>query len=908
MRLFSIAQWHHFAYMIISLALLGFGASGTVIALFQKRLMRYFQGAFTCCGIIYACSTVLCFQLSQRVPFNPFMILWDKQQYLYLLLNYLILFIPFFFGASCIGLGLMRFKAHINRLYFADLFGAGVGALSVVLTMYFVAPANNLLVVSGLGFLSIFVANLPLNPESRKTAALAFWRTGIVAVLALFFIGYFINHGIKLHISQYKGLSGVLNFPDAHIEETKFSPLGLLQVVRSKSIRYAPGLSLTYEGVLPRQLALFNDADSMSAITEIGETPFQLDYIDYASSSLPYYLVKNPKVLILGAGGGADVLAALYYDARAIDAVELNPQVVELVEDKYGEYSGHIYRNSEFGNVPPLKRHPPLKKGGRGDLGGFRNSELKNKSAGLSAEGVSKPEFRKVRVVVAEARGFIRSTDERYDLIQVALLDSFSASAAGVYTLSESYLYTVEAMQEFLRHLNPGGMLAITRWLKLPPRDALKVCATVVEALEKMGVEDPSKHLVITRDWKTGTILVKNTQFIAPEIAAVNKFCAERSFDVVYYPGITESEANQYNLLEQPEYFRGVQNILFGDRRQFYEDYAFNIKPATDNQPYFFHFFKWRSMPMFWEMIWHNRRSELEHWIPFAEWGYIILIATLIQAIIVGIVLILAPLFVLKAREVNVYPPPDDIPAKKNRFFRIKCGNGIVKRLLHHFVPRNDKKEAVIASEAKQSRSLAKCFSTLKSEEPKVNNQAAQVKNQWRIFVYFLALGLGFMFIEMAFIQKFILLLSYPTYAIAVVLCAFLIFAGCGSLFSRRIRFRRMKPVSIAVCGIIFVSALYLLCLDSLFHLFLAYADVVKIPIAITLIAPLAFFMGIPFPLGLQKISDTIPTLIPWAWGINGCASVISSVLATCLAISLGFTMVILIASVLYTIAAMVYR
>ena len=853
-----------------------------MIALLQKRLMRYFQGAFTCCGIIYACSTILCFQLSQRVPFNPFMILWDKQQYLYLLLNYLILFIPFFFGASCIGLGLMKFKEHINHLYFVDLVGAGVGALGVVLTMYFVAPANNLLVVSGLGFLSVFAANLKLkamslranggeapprgqsNPEATSKQQKVGvnreqppkpWRANIVAVLvpffiailALSFIGYFINRGIKLHISQYKGLSGVLNFPDAHIEETKFSPLGLLQIVRSKSIRYAPGLSLTYEGTLPPQLALFNDSDSMSAITQIGETPSQLDYIDYASSSLPYYLVKSPKVLILGAGGGADVLAALYYDASAIDAVELNPQVVELVEDKYGEYSGHIYRNSE----------------------------LKNKSAGLrlglssrrrieTTEGVSKPEIRKVRVIVAEARGFIRSTDERYDLIQVALLDSFSAAAAGVYTLSESYLYTVEAMQEFLRHLNPGGILAITRWLKLPPRDALKVCATVVEALEKMGVEDPSKHLVITRDWRTGTILVKSTQFVSQEIAAVKTFCGERSFDVVYYPGIAESEANQYNLLEQPEYFRGVQNILFGDRRQFYRDYAFNIKPATDDQPYFFHFFKWRSVPLFWDTM-------QKGWIPFVEWGYIILIATLIQAIIVSIVLVLVPLFVLKARKVNVHPPLDDRNSElKNKSeFRnlLRRGFGGIPSPIH---PKSE--------------------------------------IRWRIFIYFLALGLGFMFIEMAFIQKFILLLSYPTYAIAVVLCAFLIFAGCGSLFSRHIRFRRMKPVSIAVCGIIFVSALYILCLDGLFRLFLSYEDAVKIPIAITLIAPLAFFMGMPFPLGLQKISDTIPTLIPWAWGINGCASVISSVLATCLAISLGFTMVILIASVLYAIAAIVYR
>jgi len=815
MRLFSIAQWHHFAYMIISLALLGFGASGTAIALFQKWLMRHFEHAYSFCCLVFAFAVVLCFLVVQNVPFNPFMILWDWHQYTYLLEDYLILFVPFFFGASCIGMALMKFKEHISRLYFFDLFGAGSGALVIVLVMYFIAPADNLLFISGLGFLAAFAANVACvvhipkatkDVKKEQTTRFAgkffryiktwrFVRASASVFLGLVFLGYFgIFYDIKLNISEYKGLSSTLNFPDAEILDEKFSPLGLIHVLRSSTIRYVPGLSLAYGDAPPPQLALFSDADSMSAITDFGGDISKLKYLDYTSSALPYHLLKQPKTLILGAGGGADVLCAIYHRAKLIDAVELNPQVVELVEDKHGDIAHQIYGEENNWNV---------------------------------------------RVRIAEARGYVRRTKEDYELIQVALLDSLGASAAGVHALSESYLYTVEALQEFLTCLNEGGMLAITRWLKVPPRDTIKIFATAVEALEKTEGAEPAKQLAFIRSWRTGTLLVKKKPFTEAEIEAIREFCAHRSYDMVYYPGIKESEANRYNVLEEPEYFRYATEILFGDRERFYGDYVFNVKPSTDDKPYFFHFFKWQALPLFIDAI---RKG----WVPFIEWGYVILVATLIQAAFVSVILILLPLIAIR--------------------WKAKGKSGMLKT--HHL----------------------------------------------RIFIYFLALGFGFMFIEMAFIQKFILLLSYPTYAIAVVLCSFLIFAGCGSLFSDQLLLhfgkllKYLKSSDIAILAIVILSLLYLAFLGLLFKLFIPFTGVVKIPVSIALIAPLAFFMGMPFPLGLKRVSNTVPALIPWAWGINGCASVISTVLATCLAISYGFSFVVIIAVCLYGIAALAYR
>jgi SAM-dependent methyltransferase len=273
-----------------------------------------------------------------------------------------------------------------------------------------------------------------------------------------------------------------------------------------------------------------------------------LAHLDQLTSALPFHLLARPRVLVLGAGAGADVLQALYHDARSIDAVELNAQVVDLVERRFADFSGAPY----------------------------------------SAPGV--------RIHVGEARGFVASHRDRFDVIQVALLDAFGASSAGLYALSESYLYTVEALGEYLQHLAPGGVLAITRWVDLPPRDILKLFATAVLALERNGAQ-PAQQLALIRGWKTATLLVKNGPLSAADVAALREFCRARSFDVEYFPGIEAAETNRYNVLDQPDFHEGALALLGRDREAFIERYKFNITPATDDRPYFFHHFKWRTLP-----------------------------------------------------------------------------------------------------------------------------------------------------------------------------------------------------------------------------------------------------------------------------------------------------------------------
>ena len=779
MRLLSIIQWHHFAYMIISVALLGYGASGAMVSLAQHKLKQRFAYVFVTGAVLFGICAVGSFLLAQRVPFNPLEFLWDPRQPYRLLLIYLLIFLPFFFAANCICLTFSVFPDHIHRIYSFDILGACAGSLGIVAALFVFTPLGALKLLGATGFVVAALACVECQLRPRWLSALLVLGA---AVMPLAWPGDL----SELRLSPYKGLSQALQVKDARIIEQVSSPLALVTVVESPLIpfRYAPGLSLNASGEPPPQMGIFSDGESMSALNRFEQKNETLSYLDYLTSSLPYHLLDHPRVLVLGAGAGTDVLQGIYLRAKQIDAVELNPLVVDLVQHRFAGFSGKPY----------------------------------------SAPGV--------RVFVAEARGFVAASRERYDLIQVALVDAFGASSAGLYALSESYLYTVEAFQDYLRHLQPGGMLALTRWISLPPRDALKLFATAVVALERDGVLQPGKRLALIRGWKTSTLLVKNGEFSESEIAAIKSFCRTRSFDVEYYTGIGESEANRYNVLEQSYFFEGAQALLGTQRRDFLERYKFDVTPASDDKPHFFHFFKWRVLP---ELLSLKDRGGL----PLLEWGYPLLVATLAQALLACLVLILFPLWVMELR-------------------REKTATPAVSRL--------------------------------------------------RVGWYFLAVGLAFMFIEIAFIQKFILFLSHPLYAVAVVLCAFLIFAGLGSRFSWRVvqknQTKPFWPVAWVVLAICLVAVVYLAVLPVLFRQFIGLPDAAKIVISVALIAPLAFPMGMPFPLGLSSVAGCSVQLVPWSWGINACASVVGAILATLLAIHLGFTVVVVAALCFYVLAA----
>jgi hypothetical protein len=288
-------------------------------------------------------------------------------------------------------------------------------------------------------------------------------------------------------------------------------------------------------------------------------------------------------------------------------------------------------------------------------------------------------------------------------------------------------------------------------------------------------------------------------------------------------------EANRFNQLRQPWFYQAATALLGSDAPAYMDDYKFDLRPATDDRPYFFHFFKWRILP---EILSLQGRGGM----PLLEQGYLVSVATLLQAALASLLLIVVPLLFLKRR-------------------------------------------------ARQS-------------QPAVRRSS--------VLVYFFAIGLAFLFVEIAFMQKLTLLLHHPLYSVATVMTSFLIFAGIGSFVSQRAaeRGRAQRSMRLAVAGIAILSLSYLLLFNNLPNALLSLPLVAKMAIALLLIAPLALLMGMPFPLALSSLGKHAEQMIPWAWGINGCASVISAILATLLAIHGGFSMVVALAAALYLLAA----
>jgi hypothetical protein len=352
MRIFSIIQWHHFAYMIISLALLGYGVSGTFLSLTQHRLIKHYFASYYANSLLFGLFILIGFMIAQSIRFNPEELFWDWTSYFKLLFIYLCLALPFFFAANCIALSFIQFGKTISKIYAIDLIGAGIGSLGVILLLFVVFPNEAVRYLSLAGMLAALVAWLESGRYQLRQYKRALAGLSIVGAIVIVVIP---ASWLVLQISPYKALPQTLNLPGAQVLTQRSSPLGLISVVQSQQVpfRFAPGLSLLATQTPPEQLAVFTDADAMTVITKQVGAKQALEYLDYLTSALPYHLrdtllQDKQSVLILGAGAGSEVLQAKYHGASPIVAVELNPQLVKLVTDTFADYSGDSAGNAGF--------------------------------------------------------------------------------------------------------------------------------------------------------------------------------------------------------------------------------------------------------------------------------------------------------------------------------------------------------------------------------------------------------------------------------------------------------------------------------------------------------------------------------------------------------------------------------
>ena len=766
-RLFSIVHWHHFAYLVISLALLGFGASGAFLSVAGGWCATRFRLCYVLNAALFGAGALACFAIAQRLPFNALEVTWDARQWGWLAAIFLCLSLPFFGAANCVALCFSKYAGRIAAIYAADLAGAGAGAAAVVGGLFVAAPERVLQSLAALGL----AAAAPVGWGGGRALRAA--SAGLLLCAAALALGPPL---VRLAPSEFKALPQALRVSGARVAATRTSPRGVLTAVENETIpiRHAPGLSLASTATIAAQIGVFTDAEGPRVITRFDGRLAPLRYLGETTRALPYRLLREPRVLVLGAGGGAGVLQALQGGAREVHAVEADAQMVAMVREDFAEFAGGLYSDP------------------------------------------------RVRVRVSEARDYVRAGSERYDLIQIARLASFNASVAGLHARSESYLYTVEALGELIGRLRPGGVLALTHWVKVPPRDGIKLFATLVAALEAAGEPEPAGRLAWIRGWSTSTLMVKREAWNEDEIASIRDFARTHSFDLVHYPGIAREEANRFNRLDRPYFHEAAAALLGPGRERFIARYKFHVEPASDDRPHFSRFLRWEHLPEILGLLHHGG-------IGLLELGYPLLVLALAVSALASGLLILGPLALWKA-------PSRPLPG------------------------------------------AARCCA------------------------YFLAVGFAFLALEIAFLQKTLLLLGTPVLALAVVLGAFLVSAGAGSLVASRRDARRMplRAVTIAIAAL---SGACLWLLPPLVDAGAALPPGVKVALVLVLVFPLGFLMGMPFPVGLRRVSLSAPHRVPWAWGINGCASVVGAVLATLIAVHFGFSAVVLLAAAAYLLA-----
>ena len=810
-RIFSVAQFYHFAFMIVSLALLGFGASGTFLTLFPHRLdfaelsrgvsrrsLKERDPVRTLPWLSwgFAFTAIGSYALTIYVPFDSFRIAHDWRQAVVLALHYVALATPFFCSGTAVGLSLASQPERVGRTYAANLTGSAAGCLLAVVAPSLVGGEGTVLLSAALALLAALIFQHPASTIKRQTSNVkrqasrftfhvsrithyASRITQALLALVLVLAALYPPAFLEIKLSPYKSLSYALLYPDAELLFQRWNGFSRVDVVGSKGIRSLPGSGFRCTGQPPPQRGLTVDGDELSPISHVALGFTGLEFTDCLLTALPYRLRPNARALVLEPRGGFDVLIALAEGARAVTAVEANPLIVEAVRAQ-GVWAGRVYDDP------------------------------------------------RVAVVLEEARAYTRRTWERYDVVVPSLAAPQRTVTSGAYSLAEDYRYTVQAFADYLARLDEGGLLVVTRWLQVPPSESIRAFALAVEAVERTG-GDPRASIVALRSYQQMLILVRRGAFTEEELETVRAFAAPRAFDLVYLPGIRPDDVNRYNVLPEPDYYHACVELLgAGDRDVWYRDYPFDVEPPDDDRPFFGHFFRWRQAPDVLAMAGHT-------WQPFGGAGYFVLLALLALAVLAAGVLILLPLAVRR-------------PFDHGRSVRPQGRRGGVG----------------------QGGALGATLA------------------------YFALLGLGYLCVEIPLMQRFILFLGHPAYALAAVLFALLLFSGLGSLLSHRV------PLWLVLAMLPVLVGGYALGLPILFEAALAAPLRSRMVVTVVALAPPGLLMGMPFPRGLALLERRAPGFIAWAWGVNGAVSVVASVLAALLALSFGFSAVLAVGAVCY--------
>ena len=597
-RAFSINQWNHLSFMVISIALFGFAAGGIYLNLldvvrkeWEQRLMSF---TAMCVGVLlYSAGTTISFIVVNWLPLDYFRLPVEPIQFLFLMIVYLLLTFPFF----CVGLITSAAYAGLPEktgyLYAGAMIGSAAGAVLPALLLEYI-DEGTLIIWNAAAPAAIFLIYVLLSPDRRAE----FMKRTPVEKVSLFAVtvtilavGIYLNTtaGARFrHVtpSPYKALSQAQMMPDSDIINTRFSIRGRSDTLASPYIRYAPGLSLQYAGHLPQQKTVYNDGDHPFALYDQlnhGENTFATYLLPFAGYAL---IPEANSVLIIQNGGGLGIACALAAAVNDITIVEKNPALAEIIRNHY-----------------------------------------------------------RISVINQNFRSYLADSDRRFDIIHI---ENRGHSVPGTAALSQEYYFTVESLRTYWNHLNENGVIIISRRLLLPPSDSLRIWATAFESLTASGVATPEHHMAMLRNWDTYTLLISRAKI--DWMDELNTFARLRNFDMVYGPNLRLAQANRYAVFDTPFYYNEINRLrqayLTGKEETFFREYLLDVKPQTDNRPFPARFMKWNRLTD----IYTSTGSRIYTMLMSGE---VVVSAVLAQAVLISTVLLVLPVIFFQRRHIR---------------------------------------------------------------------------------------------------------------------------------------------------------------------------------------------------------------------------------------------------------------
>jgi hypothetical protein len=736
-RLFSVVLFYHFAFLAISIALLGLGAGGVFAFLWKKQLGRW--ESRTIAAAASALNAIIMPVVLEIILHQPVSLMLTGANFLRLAIIYSCSAVAFFLTGLQFSVIFARESSRIPKLYGADLTGGAIACLAVVPLLNWIGAPNSILFAGAVSAMAAVIWSV--SPRARNLSL------GLATMLV-----------VLIALNASNGLFDVIwakGVRRNNVEFSRWNAISRVDVLRNK------------DG--GRVIKI--DADAGTHI-------MSADLSKWQGSEWQRHLMSEPPAVvnalrphggyaIIGPGGGVDVLRAVANGSNSVTGIEINPTIANtIMRGRYAEFARHLYERPD------------------------------------------------VHLYVSDGRSFLRNAKNSFDVVQMTLVDTWASTAAGAFALSENNLYTTQAFREYFEHLNPDGIIAVTRWEFREPREALRVVSVAMATLQQLGSQDIPSHFIVVaagelnEDGIPVAVLAKKSPFTAAEEATVNDFLrGHPPLTLLYAP--SRPGANAYTRLLQTN-----------DPYAFSANYTYNVSPVTDNAPFFFFTLK----P---EQIW---RSTVR--LGGLDWKVNLGIAVLALLLIISIVAVLAflivPLLLRTATEVG--------PAS---------------------------------------------------------------------LVYFVAIGLGYILVEITFIQRFVLFLGHPTYALTVVVFLMLLSSGAGSVASRR---WITNPARVWLPLIVVVSALmiYVWILPPILNRLVGAPFPAKLFISAFILAPLGFVMGMPFPAGLRALAANRGKKgdsIEWAWAMNAASSVLGSVLAIVIAIQFGLNITLICGAAAYLLA-----